>query len=90
MSWKGDVFNCQDHQNMPGNDIVGVIAYTLQACIDACSTVNYLQGDGTCVALVLSRDMKTSYESNFGANCWLKKTSSALASDDNETVAHLS
>jgi hypothetical protein len=53
-------------------DITGFVAYTVQQCIDACSTFNQVAGNTTCKAVVIGKALSTDYKTNKGANCWLK------------------
>jgi hypothetical protein len=53
---------------------MGIVAYTLQTCIDACSTMNQLQGSTKCKAVIIGTNMSKDYNHNKGATCWLKST----------------
>lgn len=48
-------------------------AYTLQACVDACSTYNVANKTTTpCKGVALALDLSQQYYINGAANCWLK------------------
>lgn len=56
-------------------DIIGILAYSAQDCMEACSYLNQVNGQrglGTsCWGITFNQDMSRSY-ANLGANCWLK------------------
>jgi hypothetical protein len=73
-----NAYSCEDDKTIPMEagtvgDLTGMVAYTLQQCIDACSTYNQVAGSTVCKAAVLISTLSTSYATNKGANCWLKK-----------------
>jgi hypothetical protein len=70
-------------------DLTGMVAYTLQQCVDACGTYNQVAGNTTCRAVVLISYLRDSYFGNKGANCWLKKTSGKAVVDTGYTLARL-
>ena len=74
---------------MPGSDITGMTAYSLQQCIDACSTMNDLAGERRCIAVALNGDLAEWYKANKGANCWLKNASRSFMEETRVTVAML-
>ena len=88
-------FSCTNGQTIQGKgtDITGLISYSLQTCVDACSTYNDVNKDSDvpkCVAVVLGSGMKTDYAGNKGANCWLKNTAEGnRVSLDSATLAIL-
>ncbi|KAF2448904.1 hypothetical protein P171DRAFT_428895 [Karstenula rhodostoma CBS 690.94] len=68
-----DRYNCRESTDMGGYDIMWFTAYTLQACVDACSTYNDANMTTTpCKGVALALDMRQQYYENGGANCWLK------------------
>jgi hypothetical protein len=73
----GETYDCNEQRDFVQNDITGIIAYSLSACIDACTTFNLVNANVDvpgCKAAVLSSNLKNSYNTNKGANCWLKNT----------------
>jgi hypothetical protein len=56
-------------------DITGILAYSAQECIQACSYMNELEaiwGLGTkCAGITFRQDMSAMYTAH-GGNCWLK------------------
>lgn len=73
-SYNDERYACTQGKGINGNDITGISAYSLQQCIDACSTFNTRGGSTKCAAVVLNADLAKSYDINNGANCWLKDT----------------
>jgi hypothetical protein len=73
--WNGQLYAATVGKDIANNDITGIFAYTLQQCIDACSTMNAINKDDGCKAVVLISSLKREYEMNRGANCWLKSNS---------------
>ncbi|KAF2827846.1 hypothetical protein CC86DRAFT_465677 [Ophiobolus disseminans] len=78
-SFNGKQYACTENRNIVGNDITGISAYSLQQCIDACSTMNTRDGK-KCAAVTIGPDLAHAYEINNGANCWLKEKSSPTIS----------
>lgn len=70
-------------------DLTGMVAYTLQQCVDACSTYNQVAGNTTCRAVVLISFLRSSYFGNKGANCWLKKTGDGATESAGYTLARV-
>jgi hypothetical protein len=70
--WGGKVYATYVGKDILNNDITGIFAYSLQQCIDACSTMNAINNDDNCKAVVLISTLAAQYELNKGANCWLK------------------
>ncbi|KAJ4293589.1 hypothetical protein N0V90_008872 [Kalmusia sp. IMI 367209] len=73
-SFRDDKYSCKGTTDFHNNDITGIQAYTLQACIDACSTYNLYNPTKKCKAVVIGEDLATEYAKNSAANCWLKNT----------------
>ncbi|KAH9869905.1 hypothetical protein J1614_006826 [Plenodomus biglobosus] len=71
-AFNGASYACSPDSNFFGADITGIIAYTLQQCVDACSTMNEVAGQRRCVAVALNHDLAAAYRNLKGANCWLK------------------
>lgn len=68
-----DEYSWCNEQDLPGYDVSGVVAYTLQQCVDACSTMNFIAGKKTCKAILLNDHLSATYTGpNHRANCWLK------------------
>ncbi|KAF2829316.1 hypothetical protein CC86DRAFT_453950 [Ophiobolus disseminans] len=86
-----DTYTCYGEQDLPGYDASGLVAYTLQQCIDACSTMNYVAKKTTCRAVLLNNRLSSTYSSNHRANCWLKTVagSAYLSTQPIGTVAML-
>jgi hypothetical protein len=70
-------------------DITGITAYSLQQCVDACSTMNEVEGTTKCRAVALSQALSDEYGHNRGANCWLKNVTEPRAGRAKLTVAVL-
>ncbi|KAI1612007.1 hypothetical protein EDD36DRAFT_465854 [Exophiala viscosa] len=70
-SESGDQFQLNCNMNYGGNDIVDFIAYTLDACIEACSSMNTVANATTCHGVMFNANMETVYAEDSG-NCWLK------------------
>ena len=51
-------------------DITGIIAYSMNDCMDACSTMNQLQYGPVCAGVTFNAAMSMTYASR--ANCFLK------------------
>lgn len=66
------VYNLQCYVNLLGTNIVSIIAYTLEDCIQACSNMN-AQTSGQCVGVNYWAEMSAEFATN-GGNCWLKQT----------------
>ncbi|KAH8908310.1 hypothetical protein BR93DRAFT_966388 [Coniochaeta sp. PMI_546] len=64
-------FNSMCGTDFAGHDIVGIISYSLQNCLQACVMYNLFYGDNNCVAVHFTADMVGALAANF-ANCWLK------------------
>jgi hypothetical protein len=70
--WDNKHYNCTKLSGIQGSDLTGISAYSIQQCIDACSTYNSIAGEDKCKAVVLNRNLKNMYTENKGGNCWLK------------------
>jgi hypothetical protein len=70
-------------------DITGFVAYTLQQCIDACSTYNEVMANNTCQAVVLGEGLASDYRVNKGANSWLKNMAGPSVTFKGSTFARL-
>jgi len=88
-AWNEASYNCTSGVNIPGADITGIIAYTLQQCMDACSTMNVVAGTTRCVGVALNGDMSARYGVGAGANCWLKERVNAQMTEESVVVATL-
>jgi hypothetical protein len=75
-SYDGIRFTCKEKTEVKDRDITGLVAYTLQACIDACAKYNEFRpssgGGENCGGVVLASSLAHSYATTQGANCWLK------------------
>lgn len=91
-SWKGDSFDCYEETQIDiGSQLGGMVAYTLQACVDACSTMNAAaQGETKCVAVSMEWDLSYAYEAYSGANCYLRGVTGPTSDNVNVTSAVLS
>ncbi|KAF2845681.1 hypothetical protein T440DRAFT_472462 [Plenodomus tracheiphilus IPT5] len=89
-AFNGATYTCTTDSNFFGGDITGIVAYTLQQCIDACTTMNEVSGDKKCVAIALNHDLAAAYRNLKGANCWLKSgVGGGRQEDKGVTVAAL-
>ena len=70
-STSGEQFQLHCNINYGGNDIVDIIAYTLDACIEACSNMNTIANATTCHGIMFNANMEYVYAEDSG-NCWLK------------------
>jgi hypothetical protein len=70
-----DVFNFTCGDDLPGNDIAALIAYTLADCCTACSGYNIQHKETICVALLFDANMSFAAAHSDppgGYNCLLK------------------
>jgi len=77
----GEVFTLRCGINLVGGsfakdgwiikDRVGIVAYTIFDCMEACSQYNRFNGRNTCQAVTFNAALGRAYASQ-GANCWLK------------------
>lgn len=68
-----DEYNCIDGRDFGGFDIMWFTAYTVQACVDACSTYNAANiTNAPCKGVTMASDLSRQYYINGAANCWLK------------------
>ncbi|KAJ1324013.1 serine/threonine kinase PknH [Microdochium nivale] len=62
-------------------DMVGIVAYSLEACLDACSTVNVIayraKTETKCHAVTFRWDLAKAWERS-NANCWLKNATASI------------
>lgn len=77
-------FSCSRQTDYPGNDITGLIAYTMQQCLESCMLANYVQGAKVCVAVAYSGQLSAQYERLF-ANCFLKDSVASQEVDEGWT-----
>ncbi|KAI1767700.1 hypothetical protein GGR53DRAFT_481316 [Hypoxylon sp. FL1150] len=89
-----DQYRVTCEQRILGNPSIttwsGLIAYSLQDCVQACFLLNNWGAGGqkACTAVSWCRTMSYSAEINAGANCWLFNSSSnSLEINSNHTVA---
>ena len=68
----GSLFVVQCGLSLSGADLVGIVAYSLYDCIDACATMNVFLNASTCKTVHFTTVMAGSYASNLHSNCWLK------------------
>ena len=69
-------------------DILGAITYSLEDCIEACSSINYqskLYGFSPCKSITWLWDIKNATAS-FGGNCWLKNGTLATGTTGNPNI----
>jgi hypothetical protein len=65
-------YSCLDSTNILDNTLMSFTAYTLEQCVDACSQYSAMDANNTCKAAVINSDFSGRYETENGANCWLK------------------
>lgn len=72
-------------------DLVGLVAYTLSDCLQACSLYNKQSGiigrDDGCGAVTFCTAMQK-YSLSAGGNCWLKNTTMSIGVDTNSGDCH--
>lgn len=68
-------YNCLDSTNILDTTLMSFTAYTLEQCVDACSQYSAMNASETCKAAVINSDFSARYETENGANCWLKSGS---------------
>lgn len=75
-SFNGNVYDCLNDSDVRDKtkDITGISAYSLQQCIDACSTMNVVAKSSKCVAISVNKWLGEEMQINSGANCWLKSS----------------
>lgn len=69
-------FNSMCGTDFAGHNIVGIISYSLNNCMQACVMYNVFYNENRCVAVHFAADMVGSLASNH-ANCWLKNGTEA-------------
>ncbi|KAF2009715.1 hypothetical protein BU24DRAFT_81275 [Aaosphaeria arxii CBS 175.79] len=79
-------FSCRTRTGSDGNDVMAVIAFSVEGCLEACMSYNtWKQTDKECVRAVYARDLKKAFEKNF-ANCWLKGENNGQIIAERENV----
>ncbi|KAK4945592.1 hypothetical protein LTR10_015211 [Elasticomyces elasticus] len=76
----GEQFQLNCNINYGGNDIINIIAYTLDACIEACSNLNTIANATTCHGIMFNGNMEFVVAEDNG-NCWLKSLMAAPTTD---------
>jgi hypothetical protein len=89
LSYNEKYYNCFPQLNIEAGNVMAISAYSLQQCIDACSTMNEVVGPNSCIAISLIEGLASDYRNNHGANCWLKNATSPTVSWSDGTVAVL-
>lgn len=88
-SWTNDTYTCAQLTDVNAvGDITGLIAYTVQACVDACSSLNRVQSAKVCVAVAVN-DMLAGDYAKQGANCFLKNITEPKTGNTGVTLAVL-
>ncbi|KAF1979413.1 hypothetical protein BU23DRAFT_563596 [Bimuria novae-zelandiae CBS 107.79] len=85
-----ELFRCLEHTDLAGfHDITAFLAYTVQSYIEACVTLNLMNGS-TRKAVSTSIDMSGAYR-EYRANCWLRSEFSKedLVTYEDRTVVYL-
>ncbi|KIX09398.1 uncharacterized protein Z518_00477 [Rhinocladiella mackenziei CBS 650.93] len=67
----GEQFQLNCNINFPDNDMINIIAYTLDACINACSNMNTFAGEEQCRGILFNANLQKT-NANQNGNCWLK------------------
>jgi hypothetical protein len=82
-SWSGQTFQLNCDTNYGGGDVVTVIAYDLDTCVEACSSMNSLasSNDTACYGFVFNSNLEAIYGDQSG-NCFLKGAAMTDASVD--------
>ncbi|KAI4614657.1 uncharacterized protein J4E87_009458 [Alternaria ethzedia] len=80
-------YNCLDSTNILDTILMSFTAYTLEQCVDACSQYSAMNASSACKAAVISSDFSTRYETENGANCWLKSGSGDASTGQNGYTA---
>ncbi|KAH7392147.1 hypothetical protein DE146DRAFT_634318 [Phaeosphaeria sp. MPI-PUGE-AT-0046c] len=89
-SWDHSTYSCHSGQDIPGQgDIAAMTAYTIQQCIDACSSMSTIPGAPKCRAVAIGKTLSHEYNVNKGANCWLKNVTGQMSSNTDYVVATL-
>lgn len=90
-SMQGERFKCMETTNQGGDDWANISAYTIQDCINACSSMNVYAGNTTCFGVALSWAMRDTQRNYLLGNCFLKKgiSESMLGHEENTTMAVL-
>lgn len=90
-SFNGKIYDCLDDSDVRDKtaDITGISAYSLQQCIDACSTMNIVVKSSKCVAVSVNKWLGEEMQINSGANCWLKTSKANSFRRTGSTLAML-
>ncbi|USP80176.1 uncharacterized protein yc1106_07450 [Curvularia clavata] len=89
-SYNSKLYDCVAKRNANEvGDIIAILAYTLQQCVDACSNMNIIAGSVKCRAVAMTNGLDYEYQNNIAANCWLKSASQPSQQWDNATLAVL-
>lgn len=70
-------------------DIIGIVAYTVQQCIDACSSMNNMMQKNVCLGVAVNPGMQENY-GRYGGNCFLKNVTGPTGSVPETTLLLLS
>jgi hypothetical protein len=85
---KDSEFACSAQTDLPGNDIAGLVAYTLQQCLESCILTNVVQGNDVCVAVAHSEYLRQMYL-QYEGNCFLKSSKAGKIAQPDWTFATL-
>ncbi|KIW90385.1 uncharacterized protein Z519_09030 [Cladophialophora bantiana CBS 173.52] len=80
-SASGSQFQLTCDKNYPGNDIVSLITYTLDTCVEACANMNVLQAQTVCHGVMYNANLAMMVQGGNG-NCWLKTAMQNPVDDD--------
>ncbi|EXJ70565.1 uncharacterized protein A1O5_06635 [Cladophialophora psammophila CBS 110553] len=80
-SASGSQFQLTCDKNYPGNDIVSIITYTLDVCVEACANMNVLQAQTVCHGVMYNANLAMMVQNGNG-NCWLKTAMQNPVDDD--------
>ncbi|KAH7074595.1 hypothetical protein BKA63DRAFT_596123 [Paraphoma chrysanthemicola] len=64
-------FICRPQTDAGRNDIIAIVAFTLQHCVEACAKYNAIQKTNSCLGVSFSEYLSDYYR-RMDANCWLK------------------
>ena len=66
-------YHCANESDVDyDQDLLGLVTYTLQQCVDVCSSINWRANNTTCKSAILAKNMAQKYADTDHANCWLK------------------
>ncbi|CAI6342500.1 unnamed protein product [Periconia digitata] len=76
VSSNGVSYTCIRGKNVGGQDVMAMVAFSLQQCVDACREMNKLSSstEEPCKGVILAEDLKERYINGNRANCWLKSS----------------